>query len=121
MAQIIDLKTIEDPRGCLTVIEEALPFEIRRLFYIYNVPENEVRGAHRHKVTQMGLICPQGQCTIDCNDGEKKQSFVLDKPSQCLLLEPKDFHIMKNFKPNTVLLVLASHAYDPNDYIHEAY
>lgn len=121
MAKIIELKTISDPRGHLTILEDVLPFQIQRLFYIYQVPANEERGGHRHKVTQMGLICVQGNCRVDCDNGVESQSVTLDDPKKCLLLEPEDFHIMKNFSKDAVLLVLASHKYDPNDYIHEGY
>jgi len=120
MAKIINLKTFSDNRGELTVIEQELPFEIKRVFYIYNVNDS-VRGGHRHKTTRQAAICVKGSCIISTNDGIKKEDFILDNPSKCLLLEPNDWHIMHHFSTDAVLLVLANKIYDPNDYIYEDY
>ena len=120
MAHILDLKTFTDTRGNLTVIEKVIPFEIRRIFYIYGVDES-VRGGHRHKSTIQAAVCLQGACHIHNNDGEKKQEFILDKPNKCLILETRDWHTMDHFTPDAILMVLASEFFDPNDYIFEPY
>ena len=120
MAHFIKLKTHSDKRGNLTVIEKDIPFEIKRIFYIYGVDESK-RGGHRHKSTIQAAICIHGSCRVSNNDGEKREEFILDHPSKCLILEAKDFHIMHSFSPDSVLLVLASTCFDPDDYIWEDY
>ena len=120
MAYFIDLKTFVDKRGNLTVIEKTVPFDIKRIFYIYGVDES-ARGGHRHHKTFQAAICIQGSCLIINYDGEKKTEFILDRPDKCLILEPKDWHAMHNFTPDAILMVLASEYFDPNDYIFEPY
>ncbi len=120
MAYLIDLKTFTDKRGNLTVIEKTIPFDIKRIFYIYGV-DKSVRGGHRHKKTIQAAICIQGSCHINNNSAGKKTEFVLDKPNKCLILEPEDWHTMDNFSPDAILMVLASEYFDQNDYIFEPY
>ncbi len=120
MAYIINLTTHSDKRGNLTVIEKQIPFQIKRIFYIYGV-DDSVRGGHRHHTTVQAAICIHGSCIVSNNDGEKKVDFVLDHPSKCLILETKDWHTMHHFTPDAVLLVFASTQFDPNDYIFEDY
>jgi dTDP-4-dehydrorhamnose 3,5-epimerase-like enzyme len=120
MAQLISLKTFTDSRGNLTVIEKIIPFEIKRLFYIYGV-DDSVRGGHRHHKTIQAAICLKGHCTIENYDGTKHETFVLDTPSKCLILEPKDWHEMHHFSNDAILMVLASEYFDERDYIRERY
>ena len=120
MAYIVDLKTFTDKRGNLTVIENVLPFQIKRVFYIYGV-DDSVRGGHRHHKTIQAAICIQGECKIYNNNSEKEEVFHLDKPSKCLILELKDWHKMYDFSKNAILMVLASENYDENDYIFKGY
>lgn len=116
MANIINLPEIIDEKGKLCVIEKILPFEIQRVFYIYNASQK--RGAHAHKKTTQALIMLNGKCEIYVNDGKQKETFVLDKNNQCLILEPKDWHTM-DISRDGILLVLSSHHYDKEDYIYE--
>jgi len=120
MAKIIDLQTFTDKRGNLTVIEKVIPFDIKRIFYIYGVDESE-RGHHRHHKTVQAAICLRGQCTISNDTGNEKQEFVLDSPHKCLILYPEDYHTMHHFTPDAILMVLASEYFDANDYIYEPY
>ncbi len=120
MASLIDLKTFTDKRGNLTVIERVIPFDIKRIFYIYGVDSSQ-RGGHRHHKTMQAAICIQGSCTIRNDDGLNTKEFVLDKPNKCLILEPKDWHTMFNFTPDAILMVLASENFDEKDYIFEPY
>jgi dTDP-4-dehydrorhamnose 3,5-epimerase-like enzyme len=120
MAHIIDLKTFTDQRGNLTVIEKVIPFDIKRVFYIYGV-DSSTRGGHRHHKTIQAAICIKGSCTIYNNDGEKEEVFELNQPNKCLILEPKDWHTMYNFTPDAILMVFASEYFDANDYIHQPY
>ncbi|TCW60527.1 FdtA/QdtA family cupin domain-containing protein [Treponema sp. J25] len=119
MAYLLDLPTFTDPRGSLTVLDNIIPFEIKRVYYIYNASAK--RGGHRHKKNIQCLIALQGSCEIFVNNGREKKVFVLDNPSKGLILETVDWHTMDNFKNNCILLVLASEHYDKNDYIDEEY
>ena len=120
MASLINLKTFCDLRGNLTVIEKVIPFEIKRIFYIYGV-DSSVRGRHRHRRTRQAAIAICGRCTIWSTDGKVKQEFVLDSPSKCLLLDPDDWHKMYDFSSDAILMVLASEYFDEADYIFEEY
>jgi WxcM-like, C-terminal len=120
MAHLIQLKSFSDQRGNLTVTENQIPFEIKRIFYIYGI-DDSVRGGHRHKSTRQAAICLHGSCIVSNNNGENKEDFLLDNPKKCLILETDDWHTMHHFTPDAVLLVLASTAFDPTDYIYEAY
>lgn len=119
MPKVIVLPTFCDSRGELIVLEKVLPFEIKRLYYIFNVSNS--RGGHRHKLTRQAFICVSGSCEIYLNNGQFEQTIILEKPSHCLIVEPEDWHSMFNFKSGTVLLVLASEFYDKDDYIDEPY
>lgn len=120
MAHLIDLKTHTDKRGNLTVIERVIPFDIKRIFYIYGV-DNSVRGGHRHHRTGQAAICLKGTCTIRNNDGNKVEEFILDHPGKCLILQPSDWHQMYNFSSDAILMVLASEFFSPDDYIYAPY
>ncbi|MDQ2719735.1 MAG: FdtA/QdtA family cupin domain-containing protein [Bacteroidota bacterium] len=120
MAYLIDLQTFTDKRGNLTVIEKTIPFDIKRIFYIFGVDHSE-RGGHRHRKTMQAAICIKGSCVIFSNDSEKSETFVLDKPNKCLLLEQKDWHKMYDFSEDAILMVLASEYFDQADYIFDPY
>lgn len=120
MATQINLKTFTDSRGNLTVIEKVIPFDIKRIFYIYGV-DDSVRGGHRHHKTIQAAVCLRGSCEIYNNDGSREETFVLDAPAKCLILEPRDWHQMYNFSEDAILMVVASEYFDQNDYIFERY
>jgi len=120
MAYLLDLKTFTDKRGNLTVIEKVLPFNIKRVFYIYGV-DDSVRGGHRHHKTVQAAICIKGECKIFNNNGALKETFHLDQPSKCLILEPRDWHQMYEFSEDAILMVLASENFDEKDYIYDKY
>jgi hypothetical protein len=122
MSKYIDLQTFTDARGNLTVVEKVLPFEIKRVFYIYGVDDSE-RGHHRHKKTIQAAIAIKGSCRIICQGGESLpiEEFVLDAPSKCLIIEPEDYHWMDKFSEDCILMVFASEFYEKEDYIFEPY
>ena len=120
MAYLIDLKTFTDMRGNLTVIERILPFDIKRIFYIYGV-DDSVRGGHRHHKTIQAALCIQGSCKVHCNNGKSISEFILDKPYKCLILQPEDWHKMYQFSPDAILMVFASEYFEQKDYIFEPY
>ena len=120
MARLISLNTFTDQRGNLTVIEKVLPFDIKRVFYIYGTDQS-TRGGHRHKTTTQAAICLRGHCKVKSHDGESEQVFELDDPARCLILEPKDYHSMYEFSEDAMLMVLASTYFDESNYIFEPY
>ncbi len=120
MAYIINLKKNSDERGSLVAVQEGqIPFKIKRVYSILNA--KGIRGGHRHKKTVQAMICLSGSCVVYNNDGQKEEEFLLSDATKCLILEPKDWHQMKDFSQNCVLQVLASELYDAGDYIDEAY
>jgi dTDP-4-dehydrorhamnose 3,5-epimerase-like enzyme len=120
MASLLNLKSVKDSRGSLTVldhIEEWLPFPVKRIFFIQQA-EGSLRGGHRHFFTQHAVICMVGSCVVTIHDGNNEQEIVLNKPEQCLIIDSNDWHTMHHFSSNAVLLALASTNYDPSDYIY---
>jgi hypothetical protein len=120
MAHLLDLKTFTDSRGNLTVIEKVIPFDIKRIFYIYGVDDSK-RGGHRHHKTIQAAICIKGACKIYNNNGVKEEVFELNKPNKCLILGTEDWHTMYDFTEDAILMVLASENFEEKDYIFEPY
>lgn len=114
---ILKLQTIVDGRGRLTVLEDALPFVVQRIFWITE-SDNQIRGGHSHKKTRQALVALSGSVTVLMDDGKNTSSVELNTPNNCLIVEPEDWHTMK-FKDGAVLLVFASEKYDSNDYVTE--
>lgn len=120
MAQIINLKTFTDSRGNLTVIEKVIPFDIKRIFYIYGV-DDSIRGHHRHKKTIQAAVSLQGTCRICVDNNIEKKEYILSSPENCLIINPEDWHYMDSFSPDCILMVLSSEFYSHDDYIFEPY
>ena len=116
---VLNLATFPDPRGCLTVLENALPFPVVRSYWIYGA-DGQTRGGHRHIHTRQALVAIAGIVSIYMNDGRAIETIELDNPSKCLLVEPKDWHTM-TFGTGAVLLVMSSHTYDRSEYIDTPY
>ena len=114
MPQLLEFSSFQDHRGLLTVIEKTLPFSIQRVYYLYET-NTYSRAGHRHLVGQQALICLHGKSTVHVRS---HKDFLLDSPRQGLLLEPVDWHSIQ-FEPGSILLVLASHPYSPDDYIYD--
>lgn len=119
--KIIDLPKISDPRGNLTFLEQNnhIPFDIKRVFYIYDVPTAISRGAHAHYDLHQFLICLSGSLDVDLDDGTTKKIIHLNRPWQGLYIPPLIWASEKNFDPGTVYLVLTSDLYNPNSYIRD--
>jgi dTDP-4-dehydrorhamnose 3,5-epimerase-like enzyme len=109
--------------GKLTFLEggthKDVPFDIRRIYYIYDVPPGERRGFHAHKKLEQYLICIHGSCMILLDDGTEQKNVLLDDPSVGLYVGPNTWREMYDFSPGAVLLVLASEYYDESDYIRD--
>lgn len=118
--RIIDIRKYTDNRGYLSVIENSLdiPFDIKRIYYLYMVPE-AARGAHAHKQLQQLLIATSGSVDVTMDDGRNKKTFHLDKPWKGLLVVPGLWRDLDNFSGGAVLLCLASEKYDAADYIRD--
>lgn len=119
--KIIDLRKISDPRGNLTPIEGSgdIPFDIKRIYYLYDVPSGESRGAHAHKELQQLIIAANGSFTITLDDGKNKKAFTLNRPYQGLYVVPGIWRDLDDFSSGAVLLCLASEHYKAEDYIRD--
>lgn len=117
--KLIDLPKISDPRGNLTFIEgeRHLPFDIKRVFYLYDVPTGENRGAHAHRKLHQFLICLSGSFDVAVDDGFKKNIIHLNRPWKGLHIPPMIWASELNFDPGSVCLVMASDYYKESDYI----
>lgn len=121
MATLLNLKSVRDGRGSLTVLdnlEHWIPFPIKRIFFIQHAKDS-VRGGHRHFFTQHAVICIAGSCVITIHNGGCEQEIFLDTPERCLIIDSNDWHTMHHFSSDAVLLALASTNYDPTDYIYQ--
>ncbi|GGM95903.1 dTDP-6-deoxy-3,4-keto-hexulose isomerase [Dyadobacter beijingensis] len=118
MAQLINLKTITDTRGSLTVIERVIPFEIKRIFYV-NGPEHFRQSGISRNGMRQAVICLKGSCHITSHTGIEEQHFVLDTADQCLLLAPEDSHRMRSFSDESILMVLASEPFEAEELARE--
>ncbi|WP_417538247.1 sugar 3,4-ketoisomerase [Marinomonas sp.] len=108
-----------DERGMLVALESMIdvPFDIKRIFYIYGTHPELYRGNHSHYKTKQYLIAVNGTCKVTLDDGENKITYDLNTPNCGLLQEPLVWGVMHDFSPDCVLLVLASEHYDDADYI----
>jgi len=113
---------ITDLRGNLTTVgefEREAPFVPRRYFIVFDVPSVETRGEHAHQVCHQFLICVKGACHVVADDGAHREEFILDRPNKGLYLPPMVWGIQYQYTADAVLLVFASHPYDPSDYIRD--
>ena len=118
---LIELPKINDPRGNLTFIESGnhVPFEVKRNYWIYDVPSGMWRDGHAFKVQEEFIVALSGSFDVVVNDGSKEQTFHLARPQIGLYVPPMTWRHIDNFSTNSVALVLSSTAYDPTDYIEE--
>ncbi len=119
MAHTLRLPTLTDPRGSLTVLDQPLPFPVERVYWIHDVPPGKERAGHRHRTARQLLFCLEGGCVALVRGEGRKEIFPLVPDGTGLLLEPEEWHLLREFLPRTVLLVLSSCAYDPDDCVPE--
>ena len=119
MSGIISLKKITDRRGNLTVAQGMtdLPFDIKRVYWVYDVPSGECRGGHAHKRCKELIIAVSGSFTVTLDDGKSKKTFVLNHPYEGLLVETDIWRTLDDFSSGAVCLVLASEPFEEEDYI----
>ena len=121
LGKIIELPRITDPRGNLTVAEtnKNIPFDIKRVYWLYDVPGGECRGGHAHKQIKEILIAVSGSFHVTLDNGKEKQTFLLNHPYRGLLIDTKTGRTLDDFSSGAVCVVLASDFYDENDYIYD--
>lgn len=110
-----------DRKGNLTVVENGvtLPFNVKRVYYLYDVPGGESRGSHAHKELEQLIIAASGSFTVTLDDGKDKKSFFLNRPYQGLYVKPGLWRDLENFSSGAVCMVLASEVYKQEDYIRD--
>lgn len=119
--QRIQLPRIIDPRGNLTFIEEDkhIPFNIQRVYWIYDVPGGEVRGGHAYKSLSEFIVALSGSFDIILDDGRETSTFSLNRSYFGIFVPKMIWRSVENFSTNSLCLILASEIYDPEDYIYD--
>ncbi len=119
--RFIELPKIHDPRGNLTFIENSrhIPFDIKRVYYLYDVPGGAERGAHAHKSLQQFIVAMSGSFDVVLNDGFSQQRFHLNRSFYGLYVAPMMWRYLDNFSSGAVCMVLASDFYDEADYYRD--
>ena len=120
-ANLIDLPKILDPRGNLSFIEEEnhIPFKIKRIYWIYDVPGGEFRGGHAFKKTQELIVALSGSFDIVLDDGNEEKIFSMNRSYYGLYVPDMYWRKVQNFSTNALALILASTEYEENDYIRD--
>lgn len=110
-----------DRKGNLSVVENGkdVPFDVNRIYYLYDVPSGESRGGHAHKALYQFIVAASGSFAVTLDDGKDKRTFMLNRPYQGLLVVPGIWRTLDDFSTGSVCLVLASEKYDEEDYIRD--
>ena len=110
-----------DRKGNLCVVENGrtLPFDVKRVYYLYDVPGGAERGSHAHRDLSQLIIAASGSFTVTLDDGKCKRSFFLNRPYQGLYVKPSRWRILEDFSSGAVCMVLASDIYNKEDYIRD--
>lgn len=121
LCRMVDLPKISDRRGNLTFIEGQthVPFDIERVYYLYDVPGGEARGGHAHKALSQILIAASGSFDVTLDDGLRSEKFSLNSASRGLIIVPMIWRELSNFSSGAVCLVCASRKYDEADYFRD--
>ncbi|WP_299610178.1 FdtA/QdtA family cupin domain-containing protein [uncultured Aquimarina sp.] len=117
---IMEIPNIKDPRGTIAVIEkEVIPFDAKRVYYLYDVPSDATRGGHAHKELYQFLIAISGSFDVILHDGTNPKKVTLNKPNKGLLIKPGIWRELENFSSGAVCLVIASEVFKEDDYIRD--
>ena len=120
IGKIISIPKIEDPRGNLSVIEkEVIPFDIKRVYYLYDVPAGAKRGGHSHIKTKEVLVALSGSFEVVLKDGIDTEIYTLNKPFEGLIVNDGVWRELQNFSSGAVCLVIASEVFEEEDYIRD--
>lgn len=119
--KLINLNQIGDRRGHITVVEnhQEIPFSVKRIYYLYDVPSGVERGGHAHKALQQLIVPASGSFNVVVDDGENKKTISLNRPHMGLYFPSGLWREINNFSSGAICLVLASHVYDEDDYIRD--
>lgn len=118
---IVELDKHHHEKGNITVVENgvSVPFGIKRVYYLYDVPGGESRGGHAHKNLYQLIVAASGSFTVTLDDGKVKRTFLLNRPYQALMVVPGIWRTLDDFSSGSVCLVLASECYTEEDYIRD--
>ena len=118
---VIDVSKIYNEAGNITVVEngENIPFDVKRIYYLYDIPGGEARGGHAHYELEQFIIAASGSFDVILDDGKKRKIVTLNRPNLSLHIVPGLWRELDNFSSGSISLVLASHAYDERDYIRD--
>lgn len=121
LVKLIEFPPLGDDRGSLVALEanKTVPFDIKRVYYIFGTKQCVARGFHAHKALKQVAVCVTGSCRMLLDDGQNKEEVLLDTPTKGLVIEDLVWREMHDFTPDCVLLVLASEHYDEADYIRD--
>lgn len=121
LVQWVNFPALGDDRGSLVALEgnKTIPFDIKRVYYLFATQAGVARGFHAHKVLKQVAVCVTGKCKMLLDNGTEKTEVWLDSPTQGLVIEEMVWREMHDFSPDCVLLVLASEHYDEADYIRD--
>jgi len=116
---LIELDKNHRLKGNITVVEngKTIPFDVKRVYYLYDIPGGEMRGGHAHRNLHQLIIAASGSFNITLDDGNLKRTFTLNRPYQGLLVVPGIWRELMEFSSGAICLVLASHCFDENDYL----
>lgn len=118
--EFIDIPNVFDPRGNLAFIEkDTLPFKLKRVYYLYDVPSNAYRGGHAHKMQESLIIALSGSFEVILDNGKSKERVMLNKPNKGLYVPTNIWREIENFSSGSVCLVLASTEFDANEYVRD--
>jgi dTDP-4-dehydrorhamnose 3,5-epimerase-like enzyme len=119
LIKIVNFPPLGDERGSLVALEshKTIPFDVRRVYYIFGTQAGVSRGFHAHRALQQVAVCVTGKCRMVLDDGQRREEVWLDSPTKGLLIGDLVWREMHDFSPDCVLLVLASEHYDETDYI----
>lgn len=118
---IIDISKVHNEAGNITVIENGIniPFDVKRVYYLYDIPGGEARGGHAHYELEQYIIAASGSFDVILDDGKNRKIVTLNRPSLALHIVPGLWRELDNFSSGSISLVLASHEYDEADYIRK--
>lgn len=118
---VIDISKVHNDAGNITVVEnnKNIPFEVKRIYYLYDVPSGESRGGHAHYELEQFIIAASGSFDVILDDGVNKKTVSLNRPNLALQIVPGLWRELDNFSSGSICMVLASQVYDEKDYIRE--
>lgn len=114
MTKLLELPLFNDERGLLYVCDNILPFQVKRFYFFKN--STGTRGGCKHYNSTQAIICIQGKCLVCVNDNSSDENVQLDCPTKCLVIQPGEWHELRDFSENSIILVLSSERYNKDDF-----